>query len=275
MTNIARQHRERILARQAAEAAAGSPVPAAAEGAARADGLGGIVRPTSAQNEAQVMLVKLTEDRRRLKEIQSVERKVEAKRTMLPEYDAWLDGLIEGADALPSGERQDVLTTCLIWHIDAGNLSRALDLAEIALPRKIPAPAWYDRTLGCIIAEQVAEAVFAIFRAATGTTVDPSALSIEDVLRAQLITEDEDMPDEVRAKLFKAEALILVAAFNQAVSQGDSPDGTAGLVDAMLRDGMRAANRALELHPNCGVKKMIEKFTREQKKRADAKPADA
>lgn len=268
--NLARSHYQRTLARQAAKAAAGDPLPSVAAEGARADGLGGIIRPDAATNASGLMLVKLTSDRSRLKEIQSVERKIDAKREMLPEYQAWLDGLIEGAANLPEGVQNDVLTTCMMWHIDTGDFTRALELAAIVLDRDIPLPSQFNRKAPTAIAEEIAEAAFASIRNATEFDVD-------HIAEVQLLTDDKDMPDEVRAKLHKATALIFERKAD-ALSDagGEGADGAAGAYSAALDAAQTAATRALELDSSCGVKGLLAKIARAQKKiEAERKAASA
>ena len=65
----------------------------------------------------ELMQAQLHEHMRTLKGIQSVERKIEAKRTMLADFDAYLAGVLQ-ADA---GGQDAVLATVLVWHLDAGN----------------------------------------------------------------------------------------------------------------------------------------------------------
>lgn len=50
--------------------------------------------PPAHANAYELMLMQLAEHRRRLKQVQSIERKIEAKRTMLPEYMPWVQGVL-------------------------------------------------------------------------------------------------------------------------------------------------------------------------------------
>jgi Phage small terminase subunit len=227
--NLAREHRQRTLARQAAEAAVDFTSTVAEAGAS-----GG------APAAARLMLMKLVEDRRRLKEIQSIERKAEAKRQMLPDYEAWVDGLLTSADSLPMGERNDVLTCVMMWHIDGGEIARALDIAGPVLHAKIPLPSWYDRTPATAIAEDIAEAAFAAIRA-------KQPFDYDLIERAMALTADEDMPDQVRAKLSKSHAQLIARL-------------------AALKTARFSAQRALDLDKNSGVKKLIESLDRDLKK---------
>ena len=62
----------------------------------------------------ELMLYKLAEDRRRLKQIQSVKQKIALKAEILPEYQDWIDGVLSAG----KGAQDDVLTTLLVWCID-------------------------------------------------------------------------------------------------------------------------------------------------------------
>jgi Phage small terminase subunit len=263
--NIFRAHRERVLAQKSAESGTSLVVLGAAT--RQADGLGGIVPLTAANNQAALMLVKLTSDRARLKEIQSVERKIDAKREMLADYQSWLDGLIEAADSLPDAVGNDVLTTCMMWHIDTGDFARALHLGAVVIDRSIPMPSWFQRTAACALAENIAEAAFDAIR-------NKSEFDVDHVTSAMLITETKDMPDEVRAKLFKAQAMLLDR--NAEAIGSAQADGPAGAYAATLESALGAAARALQLNSECGVKSLIKKLEGLTKKlQAEAQKATA
>ena len=84
----------------------------------------------------ELTLAQLHAHMRTLKDIKSVERKIEAKRTMLADFDAYLNGVLL-ADA---GGQDTVLSTVLVWHLDAGNWARALELATYAMRHGVALP---------------------------------------------------------------------------------------------------------------------------------------
>lgn len=181
----------------------------------------------------ELMLAKLAEDRRRLKAVQSIERKADVKRQLLPEYQPWLDGVLNG----DSGQQDDVLTTCMVWHIDVGNLAEALRLADYVIAHNLALPDQYQRSSGCLIAEECAD--YAL-RLKDGIDAD----TLMYLLAADKITTAQDMPDEVRAKLHKA------------IGYGYDQSGQKELALEELR-------RALELNDKVGVKKDIERIERD------------
>src|SRR5690606_15476596 len=127
------------------------------------------------------------------KQAQSIERKMEMKSKIAAEYDAYIDGVLEAQ----SGQQDDALMTLLIWHIDAGNYDRALEIAEYAIIHDLQTPDQYERTTGCLIVEEIATAALA-------SENDESPFSLETLNRVQDLTAELDMFDQVRAKFFRA-----------------------------------------------------------------------
>lgn len=97
---------------------------------------------TLAGSAYELMLAKLATDRRRLKSIMSIERKIEVKRVeLLPEYVDYVAGALAGG----RGAQDDVLTTVMIWRVDAGDYAGALDIARYAIAHRMTLPDQYDR----------------------------------------------------------------------------------------------------------------------------------
>jgi len=202
----------------------------------------------------ELMLVQLAEHRRALKDIQSIERKIEAKRLFLPNYDPWIDGVLQAG----AGAQDTVLMTALVWHIDAGNYGRALQIARHAIAHDLQPPDQYERTLGTILIDEFAAAALGGQMAA-----DDARQLLPQVSE---LTDPLDAPDQARAKLHKAIGYALL--------------GKAGAADVDLdkvtRSDARAAlphlQRALALFDQVGVKKDIERLERWLKKPANQAP---
>ncbi len=205
MKSLARYHLERMQAKTAAT------------GHTRAD-----------VSRYELMLAKLATDRQRLKAIQSITRKIEVKRELLPEYEAYVAGALESAQ----GVQDDVLTTVMIWRIDTGDYANALTIATYALKHHLTLPDQYERTLATFVTEQIAEAALSV-----GESFDLALLT-----QLAKCTEPHDMPDPVRAKLHKALGIVL---------QANQPE-----------QALNHYRRALDLAPRCGVKKEIERLER-------------
>lgn len=90
------------------------------------------------------MTLMMNADRRRLKRIQSFERKAAVKREMLPNYAPWVGGIL----ASGRGQQDDVLMRVMLWRIDAGDFHGALDIADYALRHGLKMPENHTRTTG-------------------------------------------------------------------------------------------------------------------------------
>ncbi|MFJ4288764.1 terminase endonuclease subunit [Cupriavidus sp. NPDC089707] len=231
MTSPARNHFLRVSAQRAAVAAE-------------------TANPLRHASGHELMLAQLAEHKRQLKQIQSIERKADAKRGMLPAYAAWVQGVLE-ADA---GVQDEVFMTVMVWHIDVGDFAGALPLARYAIRHGLVMPDQYQRTTACLIAEEYAAMTLKAVEA--GQPVDVDALG-----EVGTLVNDQDMPDEVRAKLHKAVGYAHAALVD--ATQDDRKQDRREFVLANLR-------RALELHDKAGVKKDIERLEREIKNAAQA-----
>ncbi|SFO51741.1 Phage small terminase subunit [Variovorax sp. OK605] len=199
-------------------------------------------------------LVQLAEHRRRLKDIQSIERKIEAKRQFLPEYDAWIDSTLEAG----SGGQDVIFTTVLVWHIDAGNYARALQMAPYAIAHGLQMPDQYDRSLGTVLIDEFGGAALS-----GKMTLEEARDMLPQVLAC---TDALDAPDQARAKLHKA----LGYAFIGRKASGDVD------YDAMplpaVAAGLNNLQRALNLYDQVGVKKDIERLERRLRNSSNAAP---
>jgi hypothetical protein len=231
--SLARKHREKVLASLSIAVA-----PALASGLATDPNPGPVERMA-----AQIAL-RLRHDRKRLHEIQSVEAKVAAKREMLPEYESWISGLVETGTAMRLGSADPVLPTVMVWKIDTGDFAGALVLAAYVLEHNIKLPDQFKRQAATLIVEDIAEAALKLLLA--GNAFDLTTLETVGSL-----TVDHDMPDEVRAKLFKALGLELARR-----AEGQEIALTAR---RLLERALPMLKRAHELHDRSGVKDRIKK----------------
>lgn len=195
-------------------------------------------------NGYELMLAKLDEDRRRLHNIQSTEQKIVVKRELLPEYGPWVDGVLAGNH----GQQDDVVMTVMLWRVDTGDFSGALQIARYAIPHKLVMPDRFKRSVGCLLAEEFADTTLT-------ATVEVRASYASDLNDCLQLTAEEDMPDEVRAKLHKARAYALMAGTDRH--------------PVLLTDALENLTRALQLHDKVGVKKDIEKLERELRDSAE------
>lgn len=200
----------------------------------------GAAQPSQPQAGEQYELhaAALYEARRTLKGIKSLEAKVARKRELLPEFDAYAEGVLNGG----TGAQDDVLMTVMLWRFDIGDLEGGLAIAEYALRHGLATPDRYERDTATLVAEQVAEEALAQLEQ---EETDVESLA-ELLARTVELTGDADMHDQVRAKLHKAYGYTLRDA-------GET------------EDALEHLKRALKLNERAGVKKDIEKLERELK----------
>ena len=199
---------------------------------------------------AQIML-RLRHDKRRLKAIQSIERKIDAKREMLPEYRGWCDQLLEAGrmtagNVIGSCGADDVLPTIMVWCIDTGDWPRALELAGHVIRFNLAMPSQYERVATSLITEEVAEQALKL--QARGETFPLDVLEDVDVL-----TGHADMHDEIRAKLMKAIGIEQDRAARLAAEAG------APALPLMCK-ALASLQRAGELHGRVGVKDRVKRL---------------
>ena len=217
---------------------------AAATGAANAHG-------QTMGTAYELQLAQLHHHRVALKDIKSNERKADAKRALLPEYDAYLAGVL---DAKP-GTQDEVVATCLIWAIDAGDYARAMPLVEYALASGINPPDHYNRDLASVVAEEIADAVLA------GRLVGQDAIAVTQ--RVLELTASADSHDQIKSKLHKAAGWALLGKTNSTDIAMDAKGRTSQVCGAALP----YLQRAMALDPQrAGVKKDIERLEQRLKK---------
>ncbi|MGC5795885.1 hypothetical protein J4O76_02085 [Sphingomonas sp. NFX23] len=220
---------------------------------------------TPAARNAATVALRFRHDRQRLKQIKSKELKVAAKRQMLPEYQAWCDGLldagrrVEGRQLDPTGA-DDVLPSIMVWCLDVGDWTRGLMLASFVLRFSIPMPKHFVRDAATLVLEEIADA-------ALRAQARSEAFPLYVLEAVELLTDGIDMHDEPKAKLFKAIGAELVRAAGEATGDAIVPT---------IERAMAVLTRAQEKNERVGVKTMLrglEKAKAAAIKNADARPS--
>ncbi len=208
--SLARKHRERILAERAAT-----------EAAKTGDSMQGA-------SEYELMLAKLGRDKNQLSKIKSTIAKAEKKRELLPDYEAYVDGVLI-SDA---GVKDDCLTTIMLWNIDCLNFDRGMEIAEYCIKHKLGMPENFSRNLVTTVTEQIAE------ESMKNSEFD----AMSTLTHLDNLTAEHDMVDEVRAKLFKAIGL--------------------RYIDDNAKLALQYLTKALEFNEKSGVKTLIKKLSK-------------
>jgi len=192
------------------------------------------------QTAYEQILHRLRIDQNRLKGIQANKAKAEEKQKLLPDYQGWVDGTL----AADSGQADDVLTRVMLWHIDAGNIAEALRIGEYVIRHKLSMPDKFNRTAAVTLMDEICDPVLAAFKAAPNVaTVNVDLLKALDGL-----TANEDAPEAVRAKLWKAIGYTLRTT------------------EATQPEALEYLQKAIAEFSDIGVKRDIELLTRLLKK---------
>lgn len=227
----AQLHRQKVLAElatKAAQAAGGDP-----HGAPQG-------------SEYELMLAALSEHRRKLADIQSVEKKEAYKVVAVKEFDGWVDGVMASEHPAAADE---VFATMLAWNSDAGNYARAVDMAELAIKHSMDMPDQFKRTPAAFIVDEISNA-------ALSGKISNRDEAIELIGRVGGITGDCDMADQIKAKLCKAAGYVLVGR------TATTALNTERLDPKDAANALYALRRALKLNNASGVKKDIERLER-------------
>ena len=242
---------KRAFRRKSAAVVSAAHAVAAAAGIAVPEG--------SEATEYELLRAALGVDIRRLRDIQSVESKIALKPELIEKYEPWIAGVLQ-AD---SGAHDDILVQVMIWLIDIGAFARAMPLADYVLRHALKLPERFNRTAATLIVEEIADAALK----ALGAHQDAD---IEALQRIEWIAAEHDMPDQVKAKLFKAIGLQIVRIVEGRPDEQLPAGGRRAGVERAL-DYLR---RAYGLSHTAGVKKDIDRLERELRKLTTAEAAD-
>lgn len=197
----------------------------------------------------ELMLAKLQQDQLRLKQVQSNQNKALLKAELLPEYADYVAGVLAGG----KGAQDDVFVTVMLWRFDAGDFAGGLEAAAYVLQHELKMPERFNRTTGCVVAEEIAEAALRALKA--GTDFD-----LEVALQANELTASHDMPDAARAKLM----LAIGRLYALKVKDDASGKDLGNLINAK-----NYLSKAISLYSACGAKKDLERVGRLLNKHAD------
>ena len=217
----------------------------------------------------ELQLAQLNNDRHRLKQIQSLEAKIQLKQVLVPTYLPYVEGIIEANKPV-----QDVVfMTILVWCIDTANYEKALEMAEFALRHNMIMPDSFERSTATLVTEEIANAFLKKLK--SNADIDlPILWALETLLENPDIPKKAlDMPDQVRAKLLVALAKGEIKEINAAI------ESNAGEIDNQLPEWVwHHANyaktrleRAIELDDRCNGKQDLKSLTTLLKKLPEPK----
>ncbi|HBZ4038424.1 TPA: terminase [Klebsiella pneumoniae] len=200
----------------------------------------------TARTAHEQIMHRLRMDQSALKRVQSDQAKAAMKRQLLPHYEGWIEGTLDG----DSGRQDEVIVTLMVWAIDAGDYALAARIGRYVVTHGLLMPDRFNRTAATVLVDEICDPILVQVKADDTTDVTPYLSVLDDVAD---FSAGSDMPDVVRAKLCKARAF--------ALRNGTTEEQTTAL--ALLR-------QALTLDAGAGVKKEIERLARVVKKAATA-----
>lgn len=189
------------------------------------------------------ILHRLRMDLSRLSGVQSEETKAEMKKSMLPEYEGWIEGTLDG----DSGRQDEVITRLMVWAIDCRDYALSMKLGRYVVRHGLTLPDNFNRTAATFLTEEMSKPLLTLAAADADADLSSGVAVLDEVAE---IVVDSDMPDVVRAKLCKARAL----------ARRGATDITA------KAEALALFREALTRNPNAGVKKEIATLAREVKK---------
>ncbi|MCM2200734.1 phage terminase small subunit [Klebsiella pneumoniae] len=204
----------------------------------------------TARTAHEQIMHRLRMDQSALKRVQSDQAKAAMKRQLLPHYEGWIEGTLDG----DSGRQDEVIVTLMVWAIDAGDYALAARIGRYVVAHSLLMPDRFNRTAATVLVDEICDPILVQVKADDTTDVTPYLAVLDEVAE---FTAGSDMPDVVRAKLCKSRAF--------ALRNGTTEEQTTAL--ALLR-------QALTLDAGAGVKKEIERLARMVKKAAAGAGAD-
>ncbi|AUV02240.1 terminase [Enterobacteriaceae bacterium ENNIH1] len=203
----------------------------------------------TARTAHEQILHRLRMDQSALRRVQSDQAKAAMKIQLLPNYEGWIEGTLDG----DSGRQDEVITTLMVWAVDAGDYALAVRIGRYVITHSLAMPDRFNRTAATVLVDELCDPILVQVKADESTDVTPHLAVLDEVAE---ITADSDMPDVVRAKLCKVRAF--------ALRNGTPEDQVTAL--ALLR-------QALTLDAGAGVKKEIDRLARVVKKASAAEGA--
>jgi hypothetical protein len=219
---------------------------ALAKAAADAEGKPAVINEDP---EYTALRLQLSEDNRKLKAIESIEKKIEAKKPMFETYRPHIMARLKADEAV----QDDIFSLMMLWAIDLAEYPLAILMGTHIIKHGLALPPNFVRGPATALVEQISEAALA----------ENSTVSHGDLM--ELLDHVDkgkwDMLDPVKGKLFKAICKSYHAkATNYDAGAADNPtSGQSGLA----RNAIKAGQMALQLGGDkIGVKTDIREMER-------------
>lgn len=192
-------------------------------------------RDAETRTAHEQILFRLHMHKSSLSQIQSRQAKAAVKASILPEFQGWIDGTIEG----DSGRADPVITTLMVWAVDCSDYALALRIGRYVVKHGLSMPDDnYRRPAPTVLTEEICNPILNLATTDAGADLSGYIAMLDELAD---IVADSDMPDEVRAKLCK------VRAFCRRDTEDAETKGEA----------LKLFREAMSLNPGAGVKREI------------------
>ncbi|MBZ7401843.1 terminase [Klebsiella grimontii] len=192
-------------------------------------------RDAETRTAHEQILFRLHMHKSSLSQIQSRQAKAAVKASILPEFQGWIDGTIEG----DSGRADSVITTLMVWAVDCSDYALALRIGRYVVKHGLSMPDDnYRRPAPTVLTEEICNPILNLATTDAGADLSGYIAMLDELAE---IVADSDMPDEVRAKLCK------VRAFCRRDTEDAETKGEA----------LKLFREAMSLNPGAGVKREI------------------
>ncbi len=192
-------------------------------------------RDAETRTAHEQILFRLHMHKSSLSQIQSRQAKAAVKASILPEFQGWIDGTIEG----DSGRADPVITTLMVWAVDCSDYALALRIGRYVVKHGLSMPDDnYRRPAPTVLTEEICNPILNLATTDAGADLSCYIAMLDELAD---IVADSDMPDEVRAKLCK------VRAFCRRDTEDAETKGEA----------LKLFREAMSLNPGAGVKREI------------------
>lgn len=157
-------------------------------------------RDAETRTAHEQILFRLHMHKSSLSQIQSRQAKAAVKASILPEFQGWIDGTIEG----DSGRADPVITTLMVWAVDCSDYALALRIGRYVVKHGLSMPDDnYRRPAPTVLTEEICNPILNLATTDAGADLSGYIAMLDELAE---IVADSDMPDEVRAKLCKVRA---------------------------------------------------------------------
>ncbi len=130
---------------------------------------------------------RLRMDQSALKRVQSDRAKAAMKRQLLPHYEGWIEGTLDG----DSGRQDEVIVTLMVWAIDACDYVLAARIGRYVVAHGLLMPDRFNRTAATITVDEICDPILVQVKADDTTDVTPYLAVLDDVAD---FTAGSDMP---------------------------------------------------------------------------------